>query len=223
MALSFPDSLLYLKGRNVWVSGLPVRPEMGTIDRGNGRQFFGLHQSVLTIFVFGGSLGARRLNSLAVEAWPLLLGKGTVFQVLHVAGTKDFERVEALYRGLGITAKVLPYCHDMAHAYAAADVVICRAGASTVAELLAVKRPAFLVPYPFASSHHQVYNAQVIEKYGLGKTVQEDSLQPAMLADFIARCATDGYRHDFERALAGLPQDLDPSGAASRLARRLIG
>ncbi len=65
--------------------------------------------------------------------------------------------------------KVLPYCHDMAQAYAAADKVICRAGASTIAELLVVKRPALLVPYPYASNNHQVYNAQVLESGRTGR------------------------------------------------------
>jgi UDP-N-acetylglucosamine--N-acetylmuramyl-(pentapeptide) pyrophosphoryl-undecaprenol N-acetylglucosamine transferase len=222
VAISFPDSLLYLKGRNVWVSGLPIRPEMGTIDQGMGRDRFGLRQTLWTVFVFGGSLGARRLNSLVVETWPLLLRKGFEFQVLHVAGMTDFDRVEALYRELALPAKVLPYCYDMAYAYAAADVVLCRAGASTVAELLAVQRPALLVPYPFASNRHQDQNALVIEKYGLGKTIQEDVLQPGVAADFIAQSATERSRRDFERAVAGLPRDLHPALAASRLADRLM-
>ena len=78
----------------------------------------------------------------------------------------------------------------MDYAYAAADAVICRAGASTVAELLVVKRPALVVPYPYASNNHQVYNAQLLEKSGQGKIILDQDLSPSLIAEFLAESAT---------------------------------
>jgi UDP-N-acetylglucosamine--N-acetylmuramyl-(pentapeptide) pyrophosphoryl-undecaprenol N-acetylglucosamine transferase len=223
VALSFPASKSYFSGNKVWVSGLPVRPGMGLVDAISARQKLGLEQQCLTFFVFGGSLGALRLNTLAVEAWPLLQAKGLKFQVLHVTGTKDFQRVEGLYRRLGLAAKILPYCHEMPEAYAAADAVICRAGASTIAELLAVERPAFLVPYPYASNNHQVENAEVIEKNNLGRFVLEKDLKPDRIADFLAEVVTPERKSDFERAVRRAAKNLNPRDAAARLAQRLDG
>jgi UDP-N-acetylglucosamine--N-acetylmuramyl-(pentapeptide) pyrophosphoryl-undecaprenol N-acetylglucosamine transferase len=191
VAVSFQESVGYLKGKNVWVSGLPIRPEIGRVTQAEGRKRFGLAADQPTYLIFGGSLGAQRLNSLAVEVWPLLLQKGRPFQVIHVTGTQDFERVRKLYRSLNFSAQVLPYCHEMAHAYAAATAVVCRAGASTVAELLAAKRRALLVPYPYASNDHQVYNARVVEKAGLGRIIADADLSPAAIAQFLEDTAPD--------------------------------
>ena len=177
--------------------------------------------SLPTFLVFGGSLGARQLNTVVLEAWGLLNQKGMKYQVVHVTGTKDFERVERLYSALPVNAKRLPYCHDMARAYAAADAVICRAGASTVAELLAAQRPAFLVPYPHASNNQQVYNAEVLEKAGWGVAVLEKDLTAAILADYLTHAAMGGLKQDLEGAARLLPVEMDPHGAAARLAGHL--
>jgi UDP-N-acetylglucosamine--N-acetylmuramyl-(pentapeptide) pyrophosphoryl-undecaprenol N-acetylglucosamine transferase len=215
VAVSFAASETYFKGKKVWVSGLPIRPEIGQIDQTTGRRHFGLDMQASTVLVFGGSLGAQRLNTLATEAWPLLLKKGLLFQVLHVTGTKDFERVERLYRDLRLSVKVLPYCHDMDHAYAAADAVVCRAGASTVAELLVVKRPALMVPYPHASNNHQIYNARVLEKSGLGHIVLDDALTPSGIADTLTPWITN---KNLKFSSAPTPGD-----SAARLANYLTG
>src|SRR5262249_54800788 len=138
--ISLPDSTAYLKGNNVWVSGLPIRPEIGTVNQLDGKKSFGLDDNTPVILVFGGSLGAQRLNTLVVEAWKILSEEGTSFQALHITGSKDYERARALYGSLPIKAKIVPYCHSMAHAYAAASILISRAGASTIAELLVVQK-----------------------------------------------------------------------------------
>jgi UDP-N-acetylglucosamine--N-acetylmuramyl-(pentapeptide) pyrophosphoryl-undecaprenol N-acetylglucosamine transferase len=210
VAVSFPGSEAYFKRKNVWVSGLPIRPEMGQTDQTTGRRSFGLDMQTSTVLVFGGSLGAQRLNTIVTHAWPLLQKKGISFQVIHVTGTKDFERVEPLYRGLGFAAKVLPYCHKMDEAYAASDAVVCRSGASTVAELMVVKRPALLVPYPHASNNHQLYNARVLEQKGGGKMILDKDLTPEAVANFLiaalvkneVRSASGGSGRDSAAQLA---------------------
>jgi len=214
VAVSFPQSSAYFKTKEVWVSGLPIRPDIGHIDRAAARQSFGLDVNLTTFLVFGGSLGARRLNTIVTEAWPLLLEKGLSFQVLHVTGSKDYDRVNDLYKTVSVPAKVLPYCHQMAYAYAAADAAICRAGASTVAELLTARRPAILIPYPFASNNHQAYNAQVLKDLGVAEILLEQDLTAEVLALQLIN-----FLHDprpFPEAL--LSQD-----AVGRLADSLTG
>jgi len=88
VALSFSESTAYLKGKNVWVSGLPIRPDIGQIGQAEGRTRFGLAADVTTYLAFGGSLGAQWLNTLAVGAWSLLVKEGRRFQVIHVTGRR---------------------------------------------------------------------------------------------------------------------------------------
>jgi len=213
VAISFPASQPYFKGKNVWVSGLPIRREIGRIDKTAARASLGLTKDLTTFLVFGGSLGAAKLNSTVVDAWPLLIQKNIPFQVLHVTGAKDFDRVRKLYEGLQICAQVLPYCHQMAEAYAAADAVICRAGASTIAELQAAKRPALLIPYPYASNNHQLYNAQVLEKRGQAKVISDQALTPMAIADFLFSKAAEST------TISQPPEAGD--AAASRIAKSI--
>ena len=211
VAVSFPESTAYLKGPNVWVSGLPIRPEIGKISQIEGVARFGLSPEVDIYLIFGGSLGAERLNSLVCAAWPFVLSAKKPFQVLHVTGHRDFERIHQLYQTTQVPHKVIAYCHDMAHAYAAAKAVVCRAGASTVAELLACGRPALLVPYPYASNDHQFYNAQLVQTSGLGQVILEKDLTPKAIADFLVNAAPG----------AGGAATSKPSDAAARIAARL--
>jgi UDP-N-acetylglucosamine--N-acetylmuramyl-(pentapeptide) pyrophosphoryl-undecaprenol N-acetylglucosamine transferase len=212
VAVSFPASVSYFKGENVWVSGLPIRPDIGHISPADGCKRFNLELDVPTYLVFGGSLGAQRINTLAVSSWELLLKQDRKFQVIHITGTKDYERTEMRYRSLGMTARVLPYCHEMAYAYAAARSVLCRSGASTVAELMAARRPALLVPYPHASNNHQLYNAQIIEKAGWGRVVLDPELTATGIADYLSSTLPP---------IDASPADLDPQSEAHRLAAYL--
>src|SRR5437762_1086009 len=104
---------------------------MGTISVAEGRRRLALSEQKLTFLVFGGSLGAQRLNEAVVGAWARLSDQSDQFQVLHVTGERSFADIRAQYAALPTQALVVPYCHDMAAALAAADFVICRSGAST--------------------------------------------------------------------------------------------
>lgn len=214
VAISFPASADYFKGET-WVSGLPIRPDIGQADRQKALKDFGLANDLPTFLVFGGSLGAQKLNTLVTEAWGMLLKQNMKFQILHITGSKEFERVEKLYAGMPVSAKMLPYCHDMASAYAAADAVLCRAGASTVAELQALSLPALLIPYPFASNNHQLYNAEMLQKQGMAKVILDKDLKASDIADFFASVLTapKQARPTFQRISAP---------AAAQLAQFLI-
>jgi len=182
VAVSFPGSEAHLKARKIWVSGLPVRHEIGTVSRAEGRAAFGLDRDRLTFLVFGGSLGARRMNQIVLEGWKELQDLAGRFQVLHIAGPKNWRTMAAEYKALPIKSVVLGYCHEMAAAYGAADAVICRAGASTVAELAIAARPAILIPFPYASDNHQMANARVLSGQGLAEVIEEKRLEAAEVA-----------------------------------------
>ncbi len=191
VAVSFPESRAFFPKSKTWLSGLPIRSEIGSIDPATGRRALGLAENKLTILIFGGSQGARRLNEVLLTACKQLAALATAFQVLHITGEKEFPGCREAYDALPINHQVLPYCHQMAEAYAAADLVICRAGASTIAELLAAKRPAILVPFPYASDDHQRFNARVLEDRKLATVILEKDLSPETIATLLA-----GYIQD---------------------------
>lgn len=174
------------------LAGTPVRDSFAaSSDPQKALEKFGLKDDAPVILVFGGSQGARRLNRAAAAAVKALRGKNISFQVLHLTGRKDHEEVKALYAGLGLKddpfIRLLPYCEDMNQAYAAADLVFCRSGAGTTAELLQLQKPAVLVPFPSAAGGHQLANAKVLADAGAAVLLEESP-------DFEARFAQTAER-----------------------------
>lgn len=167
------------------VAGTPVRPALyGRMDAGTARTKLGLDPARKTVLVFGGSQGAKALNAVPRA----MKDSGVDAQVLHLAGKGKSEETIAAYRTAGVTATVLDYLEDMAAAYAAADVVVCRSGASTLAELAAQRKTAVLVPYPHAAANHQDANARVFERSGTAVRIPETGLSDALgpcLADML--------------------------------------
>jgi UDP-N-acetylglucosamine--N-acetylmuramyl-(pentapeptide) pyrophosphoryl-undecaprenol N-acetylglucosamine transferase len=139
----------------------------------------------LQLFVFGGSQGASALNRL-VPAALALLPDGRRPRVLHQTGAKDLAATEAAYRTAGIAADVRAFVDDMAAAYADADLVVSRAGASTVAELTAAGVGSILVPFPAAVDDHQTRNAEWLGRVGAAQVVSETGLTAAELANRLA-------------------------------------
>lgn len=133
------------------------------------REHFGLEPDRPTLLVFGGSLGAFRLNRFVLDNIDALHDE---VQVLHIAGANDFEEVSSLYADKGVSARVLPFCHEMDKAYRAADLLLSRAGGMTVAEACASGLPAVMVPYEHKDDH-QYMNARLMEKAGAGLIVKE--------------------------------------------------
>jgi len=135
----------------------------------DAREHFGLEPDRPTLLVFGGSLGAFRLNMFVLDNVDALHEE---VQILHIAGANDFEEVSSLYADKGVSARVLPFCHEMDKAYRAADLLLCRAGGMTVAEACASGLPAVMVPYQHRDDH-QYRNARLMEKAGAGVIVKE--------------------------------------------------
>jgi len=153
--------------------GTPVRPALWERrDKAQSRRDLGLSPDRPTVLIFGGSQGAQGVNA----ALPLALKSVPGAQALHLAGKGKAEAVAAAYRAAGVDAVVREYLEDMAAAYGAADLVVCRAGASTLAELAAQRAPAVLIPYPHAAADHQNANARVFERAGTALRIEESGL-----------------------------------------------
>ena len=155
--------------------GTPVRAAFAAApEKGAALAALGLAPDKLTVLVFGGSQGARRLNAAAVSSAAALKGR---FQLIHVTGRKNFADVVAAYAAAGLSdtawLKVFDYREDMPRLYAAADLVIARSGAGTVAELALLKKPALLVPLPSSAGGHQKANALVLAAAGAAVCLEE--------------------------------------------------
>ncbi len=157
--------------------GTPIRPSLAqTLDPVKAKEALGFDSKIPLILIFGGSQGARGIN---LEVPPILKNIAVQFprrfQVLHLSG-KDFESVKAAYQGADIHVEVKDYFEEMDKAYGACDLVISRAGASTIAELCAQKKPAILIPYPNAAANHQLENAKIIENARAGIILPEENI-----------------------------------------------
>jgi len=157
--------------------GNPTRDSLGKISRDDGTKYFGLTPNGKTLLVFGGSHGAASINS-AIEKIVVELGKSGI-QLIWQTGEKDFERYE-LRKSPNVW--IGKFIDKMEYAYAAADVVLCRSGATTLAELTRLGKPAVLVPYPHAASNHQELNAQTMVEAGAAVMVRDADLDAKALS-----------------------------------------
>lgn len=178
VCLSIPGSGARLPQHKLVLTGNPLRR--------------GLHQvspvlpAVGSLLVFGGSRGAHALNRLLVEALPLMRAAGLTAQLVHQTGSDDFDQVREAYEEQQETlVSVVPFIEDMSAAYSQARLVICRAGATTLAELCLCGRPALLVPYPHAAGDHQSVNARALEHQQAARMLPEADLSAARLAEAV--------------------------------------
>lgn len=147
-----------------------------------------------TLLIVGGSAGARRLNQTVPAALALLGQDGRVRRVIHQTGRADHAEVSAAYAQHNLKAEVLPFIENMREVYGAADLVICRAGAMTLAELTALGKPAILIPYPYAADDHQRANAEVLVQAGAARMILDADLTPSRLSREIGALLRDPAR-----------------------------
>ena len=174
----------FFPGRTIRITGTPVRPEISTLPpRAEAAARLGLDPDKTTILVTGGSQGARRLNDLAAAA-ATHLPDG--WQVLHIAGAADAERVRQLTTQVP-GYQVLGFCDQMPDAYAVADLLVARAGASSLCEIAQIGLPSLLIPYPHAADDHQTRNAEVFQRAGASRLLPEPSLDaPSLNREILA-------------------------------------
>jgi UDP-N-acetylglucosamine--N-acetylmuramyl-(pentapeptide) pyrophosphoryl-undecaprenol N-acetylglucosamine transferase len=197
-AVTFESTTSYF-GRRGFVTGNPVRPEF--FDRAPARPVGGPPR----ILIFGGSQGAHAINMAMVEAAPRLATHPGGLAVTHQTGERDLESVRDAYRRAGLAARVEPFLFAMDREMKAADLVICRAGATTLAELTAAGRPSVLVPLPTAADDHQRRNAEVLAAAGAAELLDQAQITGELLADRIVRLSTDPERrHTMSEAARSL-------------------
>jgi UDP-N-acetylglucosamine--N-acetylmuramyl-(pentapeptide) pyrophosphoryl-undecaprenol N-acetylglucosamine transferase len=174
IATGFPEVL----AKGVW-AGNPVRPEIAKMAPPAER--FAGRDGALHLLVIGGSLGAQALNEMVPQAMALL-GENALPQIVHQAGEKHIEALKANYAAVGVAAHCVSFIEDMAGAYEWADLVICRAGALTVAELAAAGVASILVPFPHAVDDHQTGNARFLVNVGGAFLLPQGELTPEAIA-----------------------------------------
>ncbi|MFA7465178.1 MAG: undecaprenyldiphospho-muramoylpentapeptide beta-N-acetylglucosaminyltransferase [Syntrophales bacterium] len=186
--LSFAESARWFPADRVAVTGNPIRAGLRECPRpeGNGRKF--------TLLVFGGSQGARGINRAMAGALAMLKQSGEELKIVHQTGQADLEWMTGVYRESGIEADVLPFISDMASAYREADLVLCRAGATSIAEITACGKAAVFIPFPHAVNDHQMKNAEVLRSAGAAELLPEKDLQAERLAELIIALIRDPSR-----------------------------
>ena len=175
------------------LSGVPVRDGIVQGSRGKALRLFRLEDDRRTVLVFGGSQGAHKLNEAVADALPRFAGRRDV-QFVMQAGQKDHAWLLERCRNVPVRTWVRPFILNMGDAYAIADLVVCRAGALTLAELAATGRPAILVPYPHATANHQTLNAEVAVEAGAAVLIPDAELTGELLAAKIAELLDDPRR-----------------------------
>ena len=204
--LSFPDQGKAFHPAKSRLTGNPVRPEIAAVGQDDLRTP-GRH-----LLVLGGSQGARAVNDAVLSALPLLAAAKV--SITHQAGPSDEARVRQGYEAAGLPGDwVKGFIEDMAGAYAGADLLLCRAGATTVFEAAAAGRPAVLVPFPHATHDHQTVNARALAQAGGGVVLPQRELNPGILAGTITGLLDDPVRlRDMGRAARAFSR---PEAAAS--------
>jgi UDP-N-acetylglucosamine--N-acetylmuramyl-(pentapeptide) pyrophosphoryl-undecaprenol N-acetylglucosamine transferase len=187
--VTFPESVRWLPAGRTRITGNPIRiaflAEKPAEEKDDPR---------FTLLIFGGSQGAHAINRVVMEALGSLGHLKDQLRFIHQTGEKDRETVAQAYREGGFAAEVSPFIPDMASAYRTADLLLCRAGATSIAEITAGGKAALLIPFPFAVNDHQTQNAELLARSGAAQMIPEQELNGRRLAAVIERL----YRHPEE-------------------------
>jgi UDP-N-acetylglucosamine--N-acetylmuramyl-(pentapeptide) pyrophosphoryl-undecaprenol N-acetylglucosamine transferase len=189
-AVHFEETAKYF--RHAEVAGVPVRHAFFEIPVLSKK----IRGGAPTVLVFGGSQGAHAINEAMIRCLPELRRQAPGIHIIHQTGERDYNDALARYQSLaaGDWAEVFKFIEDMPAAFARADVVVCRSGASTVAEITAAGKPAIFVPFPRAADDHQRVNAEALARAGAAVVVEESKLDGVWLAETIAALLCDSSR-----------------------------
>jgi len=203
----------------VTVTGTPVRAEFHPREAAGCRAALGLDPARPVLLVMGGSQGASAINSLVSNTLPLLAGRFPNWQWFHLSGSAEVEAVKRAYTKAGLSAQVHPFFSSMELALGAATAALSRAGASSLAELAAMRVPSILIPYPAATDDHQLCNARALEGTGAARLLEQKAATPESLAALLAELVENpAVREPMQEALARwhCPR------AASEIARTIL-
>ncbi len=219
--LSFESAASSFDRRKIRVVGTPIRREFvqQSSQEGAATPAAGPQR----LLIFGGSQGAKAINSAVIEGLPELMKRQSRVSIIHQTGEADHGRVAEAYRRVGLSAQVTPFLYDMASVLRSADLVVSRAGAMTVAELTACGKPAILIPLPQAIYDHQMHNARAMEAAGAAIVLPQAELTGARLTDAIAGILDDSERLNRMSTCSRGMRRIDAAEAIVRECYALIG
>ena len=217
--VGFPTAAGRLHNRSVRVTGTPVRPQFQARAAADCRAEMGFDPARPVLVVMGGSQGASGINELVLRSLPLLARRVPEWQWLHLTGPSDAEKVSQGYAALKLRACVHPFFAEMEVALGAASVAVSRAGASSLAELAAMRVPAVLVPFSAATDNHQFHNARAFEATGAARLLEQQSATPETLVQLLLDMVEKPVLH--EKMQTALAQWHAPQ-AAEQIAEALL-
>jgi UDP-N-acetylglucosamine--N-acetylmuramyl-(pentapeptide) pyrophosphoryl-undecaprenol N-acetylglucosamine transferase len=217
--VGFDSATNHLFMQRITTTGTPVRPQFQQADAAASRMAMGLDSQKPVLLVMGGSQGASGVNDLTLGALPMLAQQMPTLQYLHLTGTNDFEKVRAAYAALGVKAVVRPFLTEMEYALGAATVTISRSGASSLAELAAMRVPSILIPFPTAADNHQFYNANALVKTGAAMMLEQKRTSPEQLAAAVTSLVNDASAR---AAMSTALVKWDAPEAAEKIASRVM-
>jgi UDP-N-acetylglucosamine--N-acetylmuramyl-(pentapeptide) pyrophosphoryl-undecaprenol N-acetylglucosamine transferase len=191
VCITYQESISFFPKAKTYLTGNPVRMQILKGDIESAYRLFSLERGLFTIFIFGGSSGAKSINMAIVNALNNMYDLKDKIQFLHQTGIRDYENIRESYRKTGFKGTITPFIYQMGEAYAVADIVVSRAGATTLAELTALGKPAILIPYPYAAGQHQELNARKLLEMGAAKMIRDSELKGESLANSIREMYTN--------------------------------
>ena len=218
--LGFEDCARYFPRRRCEVTGTPIRADLTeTLSKADARRAFGFpaDSARKTLLVMGGSQGAHGINQAILHALPEWRA---AFQIIHLTGRDDEEKVSTAYRQAGIPAYVAAFHHRMQEAYAAADFAVSRSGAASLSELAYFGVPSLLIPYPFAAEDHQTFNAEIFTRAGATALLPEHEVSGDSLAKRVMEIMQSPDRL---QTMSEAVRRLAPADAAARVVEVLEG
>lgn len=210
--LTFPEARKYLKGKLITVTGLPVRKDIMDVDAGQAREELGLAEEKFTLLVFGGSRGARTINRAMLDAMERFYKED--IQIIWLTGDASYQEIKhnladrVNLDSMQCNLTLLPYMDNINLALAAANLAVCRAGASTLCELAVVGLPAVLVPYPYAAENHQEMNARALVSKNAANMVIDEFLDGDTLYQKVNELRLDQAR--LKEMSANMSQEARP-------------
>ena len=219
VAVSFSqtNSYLNISREKISLTGNPIRRDLVRLNRQEALDFFKFKEGKFNILITGGSQGAHKLNTTCLAALSACQVKDNL-QVIHISGVSDFATLQAGYISLALDYRLYDFLSAMQYAYSVADLVICRAGATTIAELQRFGIPAILVPYPFAYAH-QLANAQILESLKAALIIRDEEFTPEELNDKLREFLEDSQK--IKTMAQGYPK-IQVFDAGEMLAREVL-
>ncbi len=195
LCVTYEDSMSFFPAEKTFHTGNPIRTRILKTDIEEALKTFPVDRTKKTILVFGGSSGAISINSAIIDALPYMLDLKLYIQFIHQTGEKDFDRIKEHYKKAGFNALVYKFVHTIGEAYTVSDLLICRAGATTLSEITAAGKAAILIPYPYAAANHQEKNALRLEAINAAKVIKEKNLSGEVLASTIRKILIDSEEY----------------------------